>query len=81
LRQAVEQLHQQARQAKQMCASSGGQQQMGQDVKQAVLQVEQAADRAKSACQQAGNVDQRTQQAVQQAHQEASSLKKEIQMG
>jgi hypothetical protein len=33
------------------------------------------------ACRQARNVDARLQQAVQRAHHEASSLKKEVQMG
>jgi hypothetical protein len=80
LRQQVDSLHQQARQAKQ---EAGSQQQMGQDgLKQKVMQMEQTADRAMQACRDAGSsVDQRTQQAVQKAHDEISSLKKEVQMG
>ena len=45
------------------------------------MQLEQAGDRALQACRKAGNVDQRVQQAVQRAHDEASSLKKQMQMG
>lgn len=80
LRQQVDSLHQQAKQAKQ---EAGSQQQMGQDgLKQKVMQMEQTGDRAMQACRSAGSsVDQRTQQAVQRAHDEISSLKKEMQMG
>jgi flagellar hook-basal body complex protein FliE len=80
LRQSVGQLHQQARQAQQACSS---QQQQGDQsrLRDVVMQLEQAGDRAKQACQSAGNVDPRVQQAVQRAHDEASSLKKELQMG
>ena len=81
LKDAVMQLHQQARQAKQqMQGQSGGGQQQG-DSTNLVNQLEQAADDALKACRNAGNVDQKTQQAVQQAHSEASSLKKQMQMG
>ena len=80
LRQQVEQMHQQARQAKQ--AANDQQQQMGQQaLEQQVMQLEQTADRAKQACSSGGNVDPQTQQAVQRAHDEISSLKKQIQMG
>lgn len=80
LRQSVGQMHQQARQAKQMCES---QQQQGDtsQLRDAVLQLEQAGDRAMQACRKAGNVDPQVQQAVQRAHAEASILKKQIQMG
>jgi hypothetical protein len=80
LRQSVDQMHQQARQAKQMCES---QQQQGDpsQLRDAVLQLEQAGDRAMQACRKAGNVDPQVQQAVQRAHAEASSLKKQVQMG
>ncbi|WBY02065.1 hypothetical protein PE066_00565 [Ramlibacter tataouinensis] len=89
LRQCVQDMHQQARQLQQAC--SGGQQQMGQQqmgqqggldsgLRQQVAQLEQTADRAMQACRQAGsNVDQQTQQAVQRAHQEISSVKKQMQ--
>ena len=46
-----------------------------------VNQLEQAGDRAMQACRKAGNVSPQVQQAVQRAHQEASQLKKQIQMG
>ncbi|MBA2965532.1 MULTISPECIES: hypothetical protein [Ramlibacter] len=81
LRQQVDQLHQQARQAKQDCDS---QQQMGQSqdkMRQQVMQLEQTADRAKQACSTASNLDPQAKQAVQRAHDEISSLKKQIQMG
>ena len=81
LRQCVNELHQQARQLQQAC-SNAGQQQMGQDsgLRQQVAQLEQTADRAMQACRQAGsNVDQQTQQAVQRAHQEISSVKQQMQ--
>ncbi len=84
LRQCVQDMHQQARQLQQACSS--GQQQMGQQVsqdsglRQQVAQLEQTADRAMQACRQAGsNVDQQTQQAVQRAHQEISSVKQQMQ--
>lgn len=80
LRQTVDSLHQQARQVQQAAES---QQQVGQDaIRQQVVQLEQAGDRAVQACRTAGSkVDQRTQQAVQKAHDEISKLKKQIQMG
>lgn len=80
LRQSVDAMHQQARQAQQACNS---QQQQGDQsqLRQVVMQLEQAGDRAMQACRNAGNVDPQIQQAVQRAHDEASSLKKELQMG
>jgi hypothetical protein len=80
LRQSVDALHQQARQAQQACSS---QQQQGDQsrLRDVVMQLEQAGDRAKQACQKAGNVDPQLQQAVQRAHDEASNLKKQLQMG
>lgn len=82
LRQQVDSLHQQARQAQMQVDSQQGQQMgQGQDgLRQAVMQLEQTADRAKQACS-SGNIDPQTQQAVQRAHDEISSLKKQIQMG
>jgi hypothetical protein len=79
LRQSVDAMHQQARQAQQACSS--GQQQGDQGLRQAVEQLEQASDRAMQACRKAGNVDPKLQQALQSAHDEASSLKKQMQMG
>ncbi|MDP3758907.1 MAG: hypothetical protein Q8R01_00160 [Ramlibacter sp.] len=80
LRQSVDAMHQQARQAQQACAS--GQQQGDQGrLREVVAQLEQASDRAMQACRNAGNVDPKLQQALQSAHDEASSLKKQLQMG
>jgi hypothetical protein len=80
LRQCVGSLHQQARQAQQ---AAGNAQQLGQDtLRQTVMQMEQTGDRAMQVCRSAGNqVDPGTQKAVQRAHDEISSLKKQIQMG
>lgn len=80
LRQSVDQMHQQARQAQQACSS---QQQQGDEsrLRDVVQQLEQAGDRAMQACRNAGNVDPKVQQAVQRAHEEASNLKKQLQMG
>ena len=79
LQQSVEALHQQARQAQQACGSDASKQQGdASKLREPVLQLEQAADRALQACKQAGNVDPQLQQAVQRAHAEASSLKKEL---
>lgn len=79
LRQVVGSLHEQARQAQQ---AAGGSQQMGQDsVRNSVMQMEQTGDRAMQVCRSAGtSVDQKTQQAVQRAHDEISGLKKQMQM-
>lgn len=80
LRQSVDAMHQQARQAQQACSS---QQQQGDEVRlrEVVMQLEQASDRAMQACRNAGSVDPQLQQAVQRAHEEASNLKKQLQMG
>jgi uncharacterized coiled-coil DUF342 family protein len=80
LKQRVDEMHQQARQAQQ-AAQSQQQQGDASSLKDVVNQLEQAGDRAMQACRNAGNVDQRVQQAVQRAHEEASQLKKQIQMG
>lgn len=79
LRQSVDAMHRQARQAQQACSSP--QQQGDSRLRDAVAQLEQASDRAVQACRNAGNVDPKLQQAVQSAHDEASSLKKQLQMG
>jgi hypothetical protein len=80
LRQSVDAMHQQARQAQQACSA---QQQQGDTsrLRDVVMQLEQAGDRAMQACQKAGNVDPSVKQAVQRAHDEASQLKKQLQMG
>lgn len=81
VRQCVDSLHEQARQVQQSCNSP--QQQAGQDdFRQQVMQLEQTGDRAMQACRQAGNsVAPQAQQAIKRAHDEISSLKKQIQMG
>ena len=81
LRQSVDQMHQQARQAQQQCQSQQQQQGDQGQLRDVVMQLEQSADRAMQACRNAGSVDPQVQQAVQRAHQEASQLKKEVQMG
>jgi hypothetical protein len=83
LKQSVEQLHQQARQAQQACSTVGGSQQQGDQSKlrEPVMQLEQAADRALQAARNAGNVDPQLKDAIQRAHQQASQLKKQVQMG
>ena len=80
LRRSVDAMHQQARQVQQECSS---QQQQGDPsrLRDMVMQLEQEGDRAVQACRNAGNVDPSLQQAVQRAHEEASNLKKQIQMG
>lgn len=80
LRQSIDQMHQQARQVQQACSSQA---QQGDDssLRDSVMQLEQAADRAMNACRKARNVDPDLQQAIQRAHQEASGLKKQLQMG
>jgi uncharacterized protein Yka (UPF0111/DUF47 family) len=80
LRQRVDAMHQQARQLQQACSSTGQQQGDQSRLRDMVAELEQSGDRAMDACRQARNVDPRLQQAVQRAHQEASSLKKEVQM-
>lgn len=77
LRQSVDQMHAQARQAQQAAQAQQGD---ASRLREPVMQLEQATDRAMDACRKASNVDPKLQQAIQQAHQEASSLKKEIQM-
>lgn len=82
VRQCVDAMHEQARQAQQS-VNSGDQQQAGQDgFRQQVMQLEQTGDRAMQACRTAGDsLDPQAQQAIKRAHDEISSLKKQIQMG
>ena len=77
LRQVVETLHQQARDAK----KGSGVQDDENGLRQRVLQLEQTADQARDACQRAGNVDPQLQQAILRAHDELSKLKKQMQAG
>jgi Tat protein secretion system quality control protein TatD with DNase activity len=80
LRQSIDAMHQQARQAQQACGVHP-QQEGETELRDAVMQLEQAGDRAMQACRQAGGIDPKLQQAVQRAHSEASNLKKQVQMG
>lgn len=81
IRQCVDSLHEQARQAKQS-ADAGQQQQGGDQLRQQVMQLEQTGDRAMQAVRTAGkSLDPQAQQAIKRAHDEISSLKKQIQMG
>ena len=76
LKDAVMKLHEQASAAKH---ATQGQQSASQDsLRNDVMQLEQSADRAMQACRSAGNVDPQLQQAVERAHSEASSLKKDM---
>jgi flagellar hook-basal body complex protein FliE len=81
LRQSVDAMHQQARQAQQACNSQQQQQGDQGQLRDVVMQLEQASDRAMQACRNTGSVDPQVQQAVQRAHEEASNLKKQLQMG
>lgn len=82
LRQCVNTLHEQARQAQQQVQGQGQQQAGEESLRNAVMQMEQTGDKAMQACRNAGDsVDQQTQQAVKRAHDEISGLKKQIQMG
>jgi len=47
-------------------------------IRQCVDELEELGDRAKSACQGAGNVDEALKNAVLQAHQELSDLKRQL---
>ncbi|WP_176070859.1 hypothetical protein [Piscinibacter koreensis] len=75
LRDALTQLHQQARQLRDMARHSGDPQQLIG----AVDRLEQLGDRAKQACLGAGrDTDAALQSSVVQAHDEISSLKKQL---
>jgi hypothetical protein len=76
LRQCVNEMHRKARDAKQMCGTQAGSDE-GQVVR-TVDDLEQAGDRAMKACRNAGSVDPQVQTAVQRAHDEISSLKKQL---
>jgi len=75
LRTCVDEMHSQSRQAKQMVQQSGDEAQMVS----CVDGLEQVGDRAMDACRKGGNkVDPQVQQAVKRAHDEISSLKKQM---
>ena len=76
LRRCVDEMHSQARQVRQMA-----QQQSGDDgqLTSQIDRLEQTGDRAKQVCQSAGNsVDPQLQSAVMEAHDQISSLKKQL---
>jgi ABC-type transporter Mla subunit MlaD len=76
LRQCVDEMHRKARQARDLCAQRSADE--GQVVR-TVDDLEQLGDRAMKACRQAGSsVDPKVQSAVQRAHDEISSLKKQL---
>jgi predicted nucleic acid-binding Zn-ribbon protein len=72
LRDAIEQLHQQARAAKK--DGTGNE----EALRSTIVQLEQLADRAMAACRSAGAVDAPLQAAVQKAHQQLSQLKHRV---
>lgn len=77
LRQCIMQMHAQASATKH--ATQGQESATEDSLRASVVQLEETADRAKQACRNAGsNVDPQVQQAVLQAHNEISSLKKEL---
>lgn len=71
LQQRVEDLHQQARTKRSLDDQD--------QLQQAVLDIERSADRAMQACRSAAQVDPALQQAIQDAHQQASQLKHQLQ--
>ena len=76
LKDCVMSLHQQASATKH---ATQGQESASEDsLRKDIVQLEDTADRAMQACRNAGNIDPQLQQAVQRAHAEASSLKKEL---
>jgi hypothetical protein len=76
LKQCVMTLHEQASATKH--ASQGLESATQDSLRKDIVQLEETADRAMQACRNAGNVDPQLQQAVQRAHAEASSLKREL---
>ena len=75
LRQCVDELHRKARAARDMC---GGQAADESQVVRTVDDLEQVGDRAMKACRSAGSIDPQVQSAVKRAHDEISSLKKQL---
>ena len=74
LRQCVSQMHQQARDLRSEAQQSGDQVQLVASVDT----LEQTGDRAKAACRNADRVDPQLQSAVNRAHDEIASLKKQM---
>jgi uncharacterized protein Yka (UPF0111/DUF47 family) len=76
LRDCVKQMHQQARELRDVARQAGDQQQIAGRV----VSLEQAGDRAKAACRTAGSsIDPQLQSAVVRAHDEISQFKKQMQ--
>lgn len=71
LQRAVQDLHQQARSKRGLSDEK--------ELTQAAIDIEQAADKAMEACRNAGQVDPALQQAVKDAHKQASQLKHQVQ--
>ncbi|HEU5295774.1 MAG TPA: hypothetical protein VFU71_13415 [Burkholderiaceae bacterium] len=75
LRRCVDQMHAQAREVREMARQSND----GNQLTSQIDRLEQTGDRAKQACQRAGSaVDPQLQSAVMQAHDQISSLKKQM---
>jgi hypothetical protein len=75
LRRCIDELHAQAREARDMARQSGDESQLASRIDR----LEQTGDRAKQACQSGGSsVDPQLQSAVLQAHDQISSLKKQL---
>lgn len=75
LRDTVKQMHQQARELRDVARQASDQQQIAGKVET----LEQTGDRAKQACRTAGSgIDQQLQSAVMRAHDEISSFKKQM---
>ena len=76
LRSCVKQMHQEARELRDVARQAGDQQQFAGRVER----LEQTGDRAKQACRKAGSqIDPQLQSAVMRAHDEISSFKKQMQ--
>jgi hypothetical protein len=73
LKQAIQQLDSESNSAQQTLQSQDEQQ-----IMQCVDNLEQLGDRARDACQQSQNVDGQLKQAVMQAHDELSDLKRQL---
>ena len=74
LRGTLTEFHRQARDLRDSAKQSIDEQRLISEVDR----LEKTGDRAKEACQSAGNVDQKLQSAVMRAHDEVSSLKRQL---
>lgn len=80
VRECVDKMYWQARQAREACSPQLQQQVAGvEQLRGMVDELEQLGGRAVQACQASGNVDPPLQQAVKRAHEEASRLKQQMQ--